>query len=247
VTSLRVLVVGSAYPIAERLQDGGHTVTPVDECEGAIDALQLQSFDAVVLGPDIDPLNLTAFAERVQELNRQSSFRTAMFGVAGESLPHQAAAGLDGYLPGQATPEALSTVLVTLSAKLRTAEYCDARLAELSILDVHALKEQVAFDDELLVELIDLYCEERKRQSSEMQQALGSGEFAALSRLAHTIKGSLGNLHSPSARAEAQLLESAALLGDRPSCEQILPGFEHKLNLLETELQALKESLTATR
>jgi two-component system, sensor histidine kinase and response regulator len=247
VTSLRVLVVGSAYPLAERLQDGGHTVTPVDECEGAIDALQLQSFDAVVLGPDIDPLNLTAFAERVHELNRQSPFRTAMFGVAGESLPHPAVAGLDGYLPGQAAPEALSAALVTLSTKLSTAEYCGARPAELSILDVHALKEQVAFDDELLVELIDLYCEERKRQSSEMQQALGSGEFVALSRLAHTIKGSLGNLHAPSARAEAQLLESAALNGDCSTCEQIMPRFEHKLNLLETELQALKESLTAAR
>jgi two-component system, sensor histidine kinase and response regulator len=247
VTSLRVLVVGNAYPIAKRLQDGGHSVTPVDECGGAVDALQLQNFDAVVLGPDIEPQALSALAQKVQELNGRSSVRTAMLGVTGEGLPHQTPTGLDGYLPDQATPEALSAALVNLSVHSRAADFSDSGCPKLSVLDTYGLMEQVAFDDDLLVELIDLYCEERMRQSSEMRQALASGDLVILSRLAHTIKGSLGNLHAPSARAEAQLLELAALDGNRAVCEQLLPGFEHKLDLLETELETLKESLVKSR
>ena len=65
-------------------------------------------------------------------------------------------------------------------------QYRGKRLCQTCLMEkagITSAEEQVAFDDELLVELIDLYCEERKRQSSEMQQALGSGE----SKIAHSM------------------------------------------------------------
>jgi HPt (histidine-containing phosphotransfer) domain-containing protein len=227
----------------------------VDECAGAADALQLQNFDAVVLGPDIERQKLSALAQRVQELNRRSTVRTALLGVASENLPDQAGAGmdselpagLDAYLPDQATPEALTAVLIKLSVRFGSSNGSEGDRPELPVLDVEGLKDQVAFDDELLIELIDLYCEERKRQSSGMRQALEHGDLGGLSRLAHTIKGSLGNLHAPAARMVAQLLELAALNANRASCEELLPDFEHKLDLLEAELQALKAALVETR
>ena len=78
---------------------------------------------------------------------------------------------------------------------------------------------------------------------AEMRQALADGDLIQLSRLAHTIKGSLGSLQAPAARAEAQLLELAALRNDREACGRLLPSFESKLNELEAALQTLTRTL----
>jgi two-component system sensor histidine kinase/response regulator len=239
---MRVLVVGNANPIAKHLQDVGHCVTPVDECGGAVQALQFQRYDAVVLGRDVRPGELATLSQQVREINRRSSAHTAVLGVTSQRVPGHSA-DLDGYLPDQAGPEALSAALTHLSMGTQLAERLDGSQQELPVLRPEELQEQVAYDSELLLELIDLYFEERRRQSAEMRQALEEGDFQKLSRLAHTIKGSLGNLHAPSAHAEAQLLELAA--GDKNSiaCGPLFGSLERKLDLLETELNALTRTL----
>ena len=238
-------MVGNANPIAERLQDVGHSVTPVDECRGAVQALQFQRYDAVVLGRDVRPGELATLSQQIREINRRSSAHTAVLGVSSQSVPGESVE-LDGYLPDQAGAEALSAALTNLSMGAQIAERWDGTQTELPILRPEELQEQVAYDSELLVELIDLYFEERKRQSAEMRQALEEGNFQRLSRLAHTIKGSLGNLHAPSAHAEAQLLELAA--GDKNSlaCGRLFASLERKLDLLETELRSLTRTLGGT-
>lgn len=246
-TSLRVLVVGRDCPIAERLEDGGHHVTPVVECDVAFEALQLQNFDAVVLGEDVSPRDLDALAREIQELNRRSSVRTALLGIGPERPSTGNGVGLDGYLPAQCDATTLSDALSGAACRSGVHSAASSTPDQLAIFNLDELKEHLDHDTDLLLELIDLYHSERKRQSPEMRQALSAGDLKQLSRLAHTIKGSLGSLQAPAARAEAQLLELAALRDDREACERLLPSFEHKLNELEAELQALTRSLVESQ
>lgn len=253
-SSLRVLVVGKDCTLAERLEHGGHHVTPVDECEIAVEALQLQNFDAVVLGEGVSPRDLDALSREIQQLNRRSNVRTAVLAVQSAGMPMQTSPPLDGYLPihagADALKEALANAAADQSARVSAApdrSTPDASVSDLPVLNPQELREQLDFDDELLLELVNLFRTERERQSPEMREALVKGNLAQLSRVAHTIKGSLGSLQAPAARAEAQLLELAAGKNDRAACERLLPSFERRLDELELELRALTESLVENR
>ena len=91
-----------------------------------------------------------------------------------------------------------------------------------------------------MVEIIDLFLDERKRQEPEMRDALLAKKFDQLSRAAHTIKGSLGSLHALRARAHAQTLELAAKDGDEDICWESLAALEADLVDLEPELRTLR-------
>lgn len=240
-TSLRVLVVGKSCPLTERLEGSGHHVTPVDECEIAVEALQLQSFDAVVLGEDVSPCDLEALAREVHALNSRSNARTAVLGIESQTKTGRIAPELDGYLSVQAGGDVLAEALAGATPAYSAVSEAGS-LTALPVLNEHELKEQLDYDNDLLLELVGLYHSERQRQIPEMKQSLASGDLALLSRVAHTIKGSLGSLQAPDARAEAQLLESAAAKGDRSACERLLPSFERKLEILDVELARLSTS-----
>jgi len=113
--------------------------------------------------------------------------------------------------------------------------------AELPVLEPEEFEEQVGGDRELMVEIIDLFFEEGQRQMADMRITLANGNFGQLSRLAHTIKGSLGSLRATRARCRAHELESAAGRGDANRCRQSLAAFEQDLIELEPELRSLRE------
>jgi HPt (histidine-containing phosphotransfer) domain-containing protein len=112
---------------------------------------------------------------------------------------------------------------------------------EFPVLESAEFEEQVGGDRELMVEIIDLFFEEGQRQVAEMRLTLASGDFTQLSRLAHTIKGSLGSLRATRARWRAHELESAAGGQDPTRCSQSFSAFERDLNELEPELRLLRE------
>ena len=143
-------------------------------------------------------------------------------------------------------PEALTLAIAKL-ANAVCAEHPTVnpeRENDLPVLDVDQLKEQVAYDDELLVELIDLYFTERARQSIEMKEALAERDYERLSRIAHTIKGSLGSLHAIAAKADAQNLELSSKDRDGVKSERFLEALERSLDTLEGHLVAVRKSIS---
>jgi HPt (histidine-containing phosphotransfer) domain-containing protein len=112
--------------------------------------------------------------------------------------------------------------------------------AGMEIINPEMFEEQMGGDRELMVEIIDLFLEERKRQEIEMREALQAREFELLSRLAHTIKGSLGSLHASKSRYHAQELETASKHGDTDKLGSLLTSLEKDLAELEPELLSLR-------
>jgi HPt (histidine-containing phosphotransfer) domain-containing protein len=141
--------------------------------------------------------------------------------------------------------DALTLAIARLAAAVSVDKgIATAALApELPVLRVEELQEQVAYDNDLLVELIDLYIGERAKQSTEMKSALARGQWERLSRVVHTIKGSLGSLHAEAAHATAQALEMAARDEDAVLCADFLSLFETQLDTLEELLLALRRRL----
>ncbi|MBV9264883.1 MAG: Hpt domain-containing protein [Acidobacteriaceae bacterium] len=246
--TLRVLVVsarGDLDRVTSALSRAGHAVVAVGNLEEAREALLIQRFEAVLLGSGLPAAEVIAFSANVRQLDNSSgaSSRTAVLSVVPESALSTSSAGggsgVDGFVSDSADPDTLTLAIARLASAVGTETVAKD---ELPVLDVDQLKEQVAFDNELLVELIDLFLSERERQSEEMQQAFQGGEFDRLSRIAHTIKGSLGSLHALAAKANAQGLELSAKEHDGAKSQAFLLALERDLNVLEGHLIAVRDS-----
>ena len=248
---LKILIIGLGTRVAGELEQAGHAILAVPDCAEAAEALLVQRFDAVLVAPVPLPADLLRFRERLSEADRHAGSRTPILSLAASEA---AAAGgafdiFDGTVQESLDADALTLAIARLASAVsvdKGSSDATPLHPELPILEIEPLKEQVAYDNELLLELIDLYFSERAKQSAEMAEALLAGDYDRLSRVAHTIKGSLGSLHATAARMTAQALEYAARDGDAASCHDFLPVFEHQLDLLQLELERLRDSLSAS-
>lgn len=246
--SLRVLVVSSAecgHPVLAHLVDAGNTLVPVSDLNEASEALAVQRFDAVLLDPTLDAGLLREFSERI---SADRATPTGLFWIPSFQ---------DAAAPARSTEDSLSNLvfefsdarsltdaMTNLARAVGTRSFQGSAQSE-QVIDLQELREQVAFDDELLAEIIDLFLGEREDYSAKLQAHLQEGDLRALSRVAHTIKGSLASLHAAGARLCAQELEAAANDGDHELCEALLPEFETHLTAVEEELSTLRHSLSA--
>jgi len=247
--TLQILIVGcpnQVQTLEGALVALNHQVTAVTTLSDALEALLLQQFNAVVLASSFLAAEVREFAAAVKTLESRSAGRDHIpvflllpEGATTEQLPYVHGLALDS-----AHPEMLTQAIVRLATAVgqTSAFHHESSASELPVLDVEQLKEQVAHDDDLLVELIDLYISERARQSREMRQAVLNSDYEWLSRLAHTIKGSLGSLHALAAKADAELVELAAKDHDAAACERLLIRFESNLDLLEQHLCTVKQA-----
>jgi HPt (histidine-containing phosphotransfer) domain-containing protein len=92
-------------------------------------------------------------------------------------------------------------------------------------------------------EIIELFQAERDEQLREMAESLAVPDFEKLSRLAHTIKGSLAALHAPAARQTCQTIELAAKDRDAVLCAGHLDRLEQDL----ADLTKALDDFRATR
>lgn len=252
--SLRVLLIESdpdqSRRIASTLTDAKHEVLPTRGFEEASDALQIQKFDAVLLGSPIPANGIAEFAAKLKELEKSQRV-SSKIPVLSCSADLKASAWsavrdtpVDAYLPERFEADAFAEAVSELSrAVTHPGKAAQAASSpELQIFDPEQFQAQVAFDRDLMVEIIDLFLVERVDQINEMRHALETGDYDRLSRVAHTIKGSLSSLHAPQARAHAQELEFAAKHREAQVCRFSLAALEQDLEMLEPPLLALRNS-----
>ena len=155
----------------------------------------------------------------------------------------RANSAVDAYLPEHFAPSAFAKTVENLANALaQSTQDGSAAAPDPPVLDVAGLEAQVAYDRELMVEIIDLFLAERAKDLADMSESLASGNLPQLMRSAHTIKGSLGSLHAQLARHRSQELETAARLGNHQACVSLLGALEQDLNELEPQLLSLRAS-----
>ncbi len=230
--ALRLLLVEGDPREAERISsalvNASHTVLPATNFQEASEALDIQKFDAVVLGRALHAQEMVEFTSKLRALERsqRASMQTPVL-----SLP-------EPFEPATLT----STIGNLLRAVGGNAQTGTIECPDLPVLEPEGFLDQVAYDRDLLVEIIDLFFAERERQIPDMESALAAGEYDRLQKVAHTIKGSLGSLHATRARWYAQSLETAAKERKPAECRRLLTSFEQELDRLNPELLALRNS-----
>jgi HPt (histidine-containing phosphotransfer) domain-containing protein/CheY-like chemotaxis protein len=251
---LRVLLVRNELRGSERissvLEGASHAVLELDGLTEAWEALEVQKFDAILVSSSLPCDELESFKLRLREIEKvqRTPVRTPILSCLGatqdsSSVMSGHTPSLDGYLPHQFEPSAFVNTVTSLAncACQSTVDQAGGTPEPSSVFDPDGFREQLAHDQELIVEIVNLFLEESNTQLSEMRDALASGDFSTLRRITHTLKGSLGSLHAAQSRVRAQELEASAKESDGAGCQRTFMQLESDLEALRPHLVSLLE------
>ncbi len=253
--NLRILLVGNnageSDRIAECLEKGSHAVLPAQGLDEAAQALQVQQFDAVMLPYRLVSEDLQPFRDALNrfESKRNSAGRIPLLCYVSSAserptMDELSRYHVDGCLPEPFDAVSFCRMVAGLASQLASSSASRSEDPELllPVFNADEFREQVGFDRELIVEIIELFLVESQKQVSDMRSALDAGDLATLSRVAHSIKGSLGSLYATRATARAQKLEQVAKAGDRDNSGRAFSMLESDLQRLQPELIALRDA-----
>ena len=104
--------------------------------------------------------------------------------------------------------------------------------------NVRELLERLEGDQDLMRELLEMFCTDSQTTLMKARQALAREDLAEMSRAAHTLKGMLKNLSLNAAAEIAAALETAARNGARGEAEALFQRLERSLAEVRPEVEA---------
>jgi CheY-like chemotaxis protein len=221
------------------LEKRGHRVVVAGSGRAALDALENEPFDAVLMDvqmPGMDGLETTA-AIRARE--RATSRHVPVIAMTAHAMKGDRerclAAGMDGYVTKLIRPRELFDALAALVPPAPAAPPGGEGL-----LDREAALERAGGDAELLGELADLFLAECPKLMAEVHQAVRAGDASRLRRSAHALKGSVSNFGAAEATAAAQHLEQMGRRQDLSGAEEAWAALQQAMRRLEPALAGLR-------
>ncbi len=245
IDSLRILLVERDERRADQLLSllaaARHCAILVPDLDEAAEALSIQRFDLVLLASVECVEDAAAFVSKLRNLESgQRSDSRATVLACSPSLGQ--APFLDGSLPHGFNAELLADAVFRAQIAGPAAAPTQPGLPTLPVFEPEQFGEQCANETGLMIEIIDLFSAEQNREVPAMVEALAEADFEQLSRLAHTLKGSLAALHAPLAWQRTQSLEMAARNGNSRLCAEAFEALNRDLAELNTHLSSFRQA-----
>src|SRR5262249_8162774 len=133
---------------------------------------------------------------------------------------------MDAYLskPLQAQ-QLFETIANLVASSAYTPEAERAADTDGVVFDQHAALARVQGDNELLQDIVGLFFEEAPTLLLALREAMARGDCQALTRAAHSLKGTVSSFGAPAAREAALRLETMGRSGDltyaAPACAEL--------------------------
>jgi two-component system sensor histidine kinase/response regulator len=233
------------------LKKRGHRVTVAEDGKQAIDAHATEQFDAVLMDvqmPEMDGFEATAI---MRQREAGTGKRLPIIALTAHAMRGDRerclAAGMDHYLTKPVRPKELyDTLEEAVPNAGRTGEHPVVTVVEPdhrvvaagAAFDPTDALARVGDDRELLAQLVQLFRGESPALMATIRKAVASGDSATLARVAHTLKGSVGNFGVTPAFEAARELE-------RLGRDGVMIGVAAQLELLERSLPELEHQLEA--
>jgi two-component system, sensor histidine kinase and response regulator len=195
------------------LKRRGHYVTVVENGREAVNAVERERFDIVLMDlqmPVMDGLEATkAIRERERETSRDHLHIVAMTAHAMSGDRERClAAGMDGYL---SKPTASRTLFAEVEG--------DAVISTARPIDEIDLVSRLHGDKELAAEIVRLFAEECPTLLKDIRIALDQVNSVGVRRAAHTLKGAASTAAAVGITEATALLEVLAAEGDFDALE----------------------------
>lgn len=110
---------------------------------------------------------------------------------------------------------------------------------DLLVLNKATALDRVGGDEELLVEVAQLFIEDYPNSVGEIEEALRSGDAKKLERAAHSLKGAASNFGADPVVKSALALEVAGRSGNLSTAQQDYASLSAALQSLHRDLEAI--------
>jgi CheY-like chemotaxis protein len=149
------------------------------------------------------------------------------------------AAGMDGYIAKPISPAELFTEIDRFSRRPEPASQKPPPLPPgEDCIDWQTAWANLEGDRNLLSELALLFLDDLPQQMEAIHRAVGNGQIHELERLAHRLKGSVGNFAAKPAFAAAFRLEQIACQGDSDQIPRAVDTLEYEVRRLQSALES---------
>jgi CheY-like chemotaxis protein len=219
----------------------GHEVTVVENGKLAIEALEKQKFDVVLMDvqmPEMDGLEATDAIRRKETSTGQHVPIIAMTAHAMKGDRERClAAGMDAYISKPVHIEELLQVTEGITRHVAPIDRSpEPRSPGMPHIDREAALSRVGEDEALLADLAQVFCDNSGRMLSAIQGAISLRNADALERGAHSLKGSVATFSAQQAVDLALRLERLGRANDFDDAERIF-------GLLSAEIERVTGAL----
>ena len=244
---------------ARLLEREGHTVTIAGSGQAALDALERQQFDLILMDvqmPGLDGLQATA---RIRENERGSGRRVPIVAMTAQAAESDRVrcleSGMDAYVtkpvhvpdlmrmiesvvPETVVPESVVPGGNSMNGNVTSEE--SSVEAQLQQLDESLALSRVGGDVDLLKEVVELFLDDYPSTFEKIKGAVASRDATALEHHAHSLKGSVSTFGANRAFEAAFSLEKQGRSGDLTGAPDGLLQLEQALEALRPELVLLQ-------
>ena len=239
-----------AVRLLERL---GHAVVVAGTGRAALDALEREQFDLVLMDlqmPDMDGLAALAAIRDLEARAHSGDWRPtpgSAFAISGR-IPVIAvtahamqgdeerclAAGMDGYVTKPIQPAALAAAIEPWLPP----ESLPATKPVSVPVDLIAARKLAGGDEALRAEVATTFMEGCRQYQAELRDAAQAGDCARIGRIAHTLKGAAGAVGATTAQGLAAELEGLSRGGYDDRVATLSGKLEHELDRAKEFLAA---------
>ena len=224
------------------LRKWGHTVVVAGNGREALARLDHEAFDLILMDvqmPEMGGLETTAV---IRAKEKAGADRVPILAMTAHALKGDRerclAAGMDGYIAKPIRPQEMFRAIENLTPR---SEPVAARPDD-DVLDRREVLYRFDDDMELLREAVQDFLDECPKRLAALRRALECGDCQAVSRLAHALKGSVGNFAARHAVDAAQRLETIGREGEIGGGIDAFAELDKAIERLKPALLALPQS-----
>ncbi len=246
---LRVLLAEDS-PINQKLAvrllaRRGHEVTVVDDGRKAVDAFQSGEFDIILMDIQMPELDGFAATAEIRALEAGSDRHIPIVALTAHAMAGDETrcleGGMDAYVSKPFRPEELFVTVEQLASGAGVARPTQTEESDSQsvVFDKQQALAQFGDDPDFLGEIISLFLEEAEGLVADGNAALETGDLAALSKVAHRLKGASGQMTAEEAQEAAYAVEMAGKAEDAENIASLWAVLTTALDYLRPVLEDL--------
>jgi CheY-like chemotaxis protein/HPt (histidine-containing phosphotransfer) domain-containing protein len=226
------------------LEKHGHTVVATENGRAALDAIERERFDLVLMDVQMPVMDGFEAIRNIRAAEQRRGGHLPIIALTAHAMKGDRErcleVGADDYLTKPIRTGALLAALDQLAhpAAASSPEMCSLDSGVPAAWDSEAALARMEGDRDLLSEIVQLFMSECPRISAELRQALEAHDARLVERLAHTLKGSSANISATGLCQAALALEMHARSGDLTDASVQIEAIEGELDRLLPELEA---------
>ncbi|MBI3663372.1 MAG: PAS domain S-box protein [Acidobacteria bacterium] len=231
----------------------GHTVVIAGNGREAVEALDREAFDLVLMDGQMPEMNGFEATALIREKEKASGKHVPIIALTAHAMQGDRErfleAGMDGYVAKPIRPQELFDALQPYvpAAVVPASEENSSGAAVLEQsnpkLNRDAILRRFDGDAGLIREIYAIFQADYPARLTDIRTALAAGDATLLERTAHTLKGSVGNFEAVAAAEAAKKLEFIAKSKNLSQAGSALAELERELARLETMMNALLQEV----